>query len=1254
MIASLTDILLVASQGSLAMVETLAWLANHGLDATDMDSMDNHWAQSGFTYFVTAHAQWHPTSFDRNSALAKYCAVGFGPHAATFARQYLEFWEAWSVSPGRSSLVILHPGLGGMPFLYTDALLGKAEAILSQLAASCNGYPGCRSKVSFWGLGLKHARLTNAAILAMNGTTPCATDRACDLSGGFLQSALALIQFRRQIASSSAVNVFEQSMAEVNDHDVTGIAAAAGVEPLILPSCTPAVQMCENDWVFAFDPTDIGETSAIPWFSPKEPTKRGGANGTRWMRMSVGLPWNSTAPGKEWAAAHGGDYSGVGWYRTIYDRILVGGNATKLVMVANVSGAASAWLNGLPLSAVDLPAEKKAEGLVAFDVTNKTKWTGKGSEYQEVAIRVDGKGMAEAGVVSLVFLLRGNNSYSPAAKSDDESAVQWQPWEAQLTASGSYANPYSSIDLLVNYTGPDGRVRHALGFWDGGSVWKIRSFFDRPGRWGWQTSSADHGLRQSGTVTVAAKASGMNPNPFFTRGALRVSEHSSHLEFADTTPFFWLGDTAWAGPMRSTPAEWTEYLAARKEHGFTVVQSGIACPWAGGVTRRGDLPFNDTGNNLTKLNPGFFQVFADRIGQAAEAGMAVLVVGLMEPSYRYPTLPEATRFARHLTARLSHYNSIIFSPSFDSGYQSLGNLVGEDLVAAGVKGHQLLTLHPGTGLHNELGYYVAGGKWGQAEWVDFYGEQTGYGEGGFGHTGSLYHRMTEQAFFSAQNWTATLAKLPQPRPVIDLEEWYDSGGCGPEVGGDTHPGNARTARGVAYIARLSGAVGGTTYGTQIYVWNTTAGSCRFWRTMLELPSAGQMGQLRWFFEEKVGSPSWTQLVPRPDLLLADAPGQTDPTHTVALATTPDGLRVAYLPNNTALMLAAQPGLTVGSVASVRWWDPASNISATGACVAAVGGLRCPKPKGWTADALAIVGTALHVGLNRRASLKSDDDYTRHSSWWRPVGCGTSASCQNTTLTSLRNRFGSWDTFSPTVARVYNGSADIVTAGPMTPDVIEAIVVARQIGYRVVPILEVDCGKVIGNANSTQDFKPSIDALVALAAAHCFDGYTLDMICGDLEKAKNSTTTRFVTFVGLLKNGLNSISNHSCVRPAGAPPADKTMEVNWFAHGGYKPQAALPNKARSCFSEDTYRCKKLEWTLEGVRGWVGALGSEAGIGLEPSPTVYFESAALHGLVAELLKLKVRSVGTWGTFEQNKFADLWALALRNYLLGNSSGY
>lgn len=296
-----------------------------------------------------------------------------------------------------------------MPFLYTDELLNKAAEILSRLEANCNNYRGCAEKTKFWSMGLQHARLTIAAIVAQNQSQPCATDRACAISGSSLPASLSLLQFRRKIAASSAVNVFEQSMAEVNNHDVTGIRAAAELEPLMLPNFTPAIQLTVNDWMFAFDENDVGDTSTPPWYSPKESTKHGGANGTRWKRMTVGMPWNSTTPGKEWAEAHNGAaYTGVGWYRTLFETSLLG-NATKesqLVLVANVTGSAKAWINGLALSAV--PSTSSADGVIAFDLTNEVKWTGKASEYQEVALRVDAHGTTRnGGVVSSVFVLRG-------------------------------------------------------------------------------------------------------------------------------------------------------------------------------------------------------------------------------------------------------------------------------------------------------------------------------------------------------------------------------------------------------------------------------------------------------------------------------------------------------------------------------------------------------------------------------------------------------------------------------------------------------------------------------------------------------------------------------------------------------------------------------------------------------------------------------------------------------------------------------
>ena len=400
------------SQRSVATVATLKWLGQHGLDATDIDSMENHWALSGFTYYVTARAQWHPTRYSHEAALTGFCTAGFGEKAGAIAAEYLRFWEVWSQNETLSAAG------------WTDTLLARAEATLTRLTAACGGYRGCAAKAAFWASGLQHARLTTTAALAHNKTGGCPTDRACAMGDGFLPAALALLRYRRQIAPSFAVNIFDQSMREVDDHDATGISAAAAVEPLLLPHSTPAVQMSVNDWAFAFDPRDVGLSSSPPWYSPAESTKHRG-NGSRWQRVSVGLPWNHTLPGEQWAAAHGGGaYGGVGWYRTLFGTDLFTRNASKFVLVANVSGAATVWLNGLqlqqqpaaasqpPLPPPSSPAQKAVGGgLVAFDLTREIIWFGKNSLHQHLAIRVDGGGgdgesaVAAPGVVSQVFVL---------------------------------------------------------------------------------------------------------------------------------------------------------------------------------------------------------------------------------------------------------------------------------------------------------------------------------------------------------------------------------------------------------------------------------------------------------------------------------------------------------------------------------------------------------------------------------------------------------------------------------------------------------------------------------------------------------------------------------------------------------------------------------------------------------------------------------------------------------------------------------
>ncbi|MDF2685412.1 MAG: putative endoglucanase, partial [Clostridia bacterium] len=54
---------------------------------------------------------------------------------------------------------------------------------------------------------------------------------------------------------------------------------------------------------------------------------------------------------------------------------------------------------------------------------------------------------------------------------------------------------------------------------------------------------------------------------------LKVTENRRYLEYADGTPFFYLGDTAWELFHRITKAETEYYLSVRASQGFNAIQA---------------------------------------------------------------------------------------------------------------------------------------------------------------------------------------------------------------------------------------------------------------------------------------------------------------------------------------------------------------------------------------------------------------------------------------------------------------------------------------------------------------------------------------------------------------------------------------------------------------------------------------------------------------------------------------------------------
>jgi hypothetical protein len=175
----------------------------------------------------------------------------------------------------------------------------------------------------------------------------------------------------------------------------------------------------------------------------------------------------------------------------------------------------------------------------------------------------------------------------------------WELQEIQLQAEGDYANPYVDVECWIDLQGPDFSKR-VYGFWDGGSTFRVRFVATAPGEWSWTTGSNqpdDAGLNSGrGNLRAVAWSEEEIAENANRRGFVRNTANGRALEYADGTPFFWLGDTwlaasTWRLPVtgRPVPADYVpapgisfeEAVDWRKRQGFNSVSFIAAFPnWA--------------------------------------------------------------------------------------------------------------------------------------------------------------------------------------------------------------------------------------------------------------------------------------------------------------------------------------------------------------------------------------------------------------------------------------------------------------------------------------------------------------------------------------------------------------------------------------------------------------------------------------------------------------------------------------------------
>ena len=465
-------------------------------------------------------------------------------------------------------------------------------------------------------------------------------------------------------------------------------------------------------------------------------------------------------------------------------------------------------------------------------------------------------------------------------------------WQRTIVATRALTTSYRTMKLKVTFSHPPtGNARSVYAFYDGLSggrdIIRFRSSFKDLGAWNY-SFACEAGDCQAGTgltnaevlnrsVTVTSLQAASS-NPLFTKGHPTVSEawaftyppqHTGNgpLIFRNGEPFLWVGDSAWAAPLRSLPNEWIAYINDRKARNFSLVQIGIAPEWAGGciesdqpvsgrqppftnqpsgsfcaaaVNGLTDPPGAESASPAPEIattiyptagslpNATFWKRYEEMVQYANCQGITVLIASVMAPVQEFPTFENVAPFARNLAARFSG-NAVILSPTFDDGISQAtcgGALSETDLLIREIGNvltttapHLLTTGHFGTMAGTAAGSSSSAtlnrmcnySSFSTDPWLDFWMGQSG-------QNGNRLSRITERprTLISGLRGLTDSRFSSNSRSVVNGEAIYDSG-MDPQAVNPRHNNRFR-ARQAGWLSWLSGATG-YTFGAQgIWEW----------------------------------------------------------------------------------------------------------------------------------------------------------------------------------------------------------------------------------------------------------------------------------------------------------------------------------------------------------------------------------------------------------------------------------------------------
>lgn len=483
----------------------------------------------------------------------------------------------------------------------------------------------------------------------------------------------------------------------------------------------------------------------------------------------------------------------------------------------------------------------------------------------------------------------------------------WEVVELTFEARREYANPYvnglpdrSAPMAQTTFTGTRGAARGLRYtvpmFWDGGQTWKTRFAPPAAGEWTWSTASADPGLEAAtGSLQVEEwTEADKQANPA-RRGFVRVSRGGPragrYFEYADGTPFLWVGDTWWNWTKPGIEfASFQKLADDRSAKGFTVGQLFFAGN-SGLLERTYDAPRLDQIRQVEAM-----------IAYANRKGITVWI----HPWWSRERLNERVseeqmrRWWRYVIARLGAYQVVwVLAGEYNmNNYGGFGLPFWKDLGAL-VKQEdpyeRIVGTHPtppGWSGGAEAPQWSTGEVLHGEPWLDYNQSQVGHGR----WRNELIPRIM----------AADYARQPA-KPTVVTEPWYEF------IEGNP---SGREIRYGAWGAVLSGAAGHSYGGGHVWWAHLPESPASqgawpleksFATNTLDYPGARSMS----FLAKFLGSLPWWTLEPHPELVSEYA--------APFCGAVPGSLYVVYLRYGGRLKVDLRPSRTT-DVFEATWID----------------------------------------------------------------------------------------------------------------------------------------------------------------------------------------------------------------------------------------------------------------------------------------------------------------------------------------------